>query len=286
MTFETYAADFKGYKRVVPPTTNHEDENYFIPHKVRLELSREPKLGETTQLTFGFSSEMDADYVNVEFGPLSGVEIISGKTKQRMEKIIRRNEKCEYVLTVRFIGKYLNLGASASLMSKLSSNQEWDVEHGLTIVAVLERRVLVGDKYVLESEVKYAQQNDPAYWGNPTGYSAKTPWYGPKNMRQDMEIFKQVSPGLSDIDARWLVDKAEYISFGGKCDKRIDIKYQAIANNIIEKSKISKSSADGQLRTAIVQEMLKVFQVDAKNKKKSILEILKKEAADWRKNRP
>jgi hypothetical protein len=284
MAATSYAADFKGYKRMVPPTTNPNDENYFTPHKVRLELSREPKLGETAQLTFGFSSEKDADFVNVQFGPLSGVEVISGKTKDVSEKKIRRNEIREYVLTVRFTGKYVNLGASASLMGKLSSNQEWDVEHGWTIVAVLERRVLVGDKYVLESEKKQGTQKDPAYWGNPTGYSAKTPWYGPENMRQDMEIFKQMTQGLTDIDARWLVDKAEYISFGGKCDKRIDGKYQAIANDIIEKSKKSKSSADGQLRRAIVQEMVKVFQSEAKNK--NILDILQKEAADWRKNRP
>lgn len=287
----SHALTSNGYEYVKPRLSEGllSEDRGTIPYYWKFELGKKPKQGEVVELTFSFSPTEDVENVGVRF-TLTGVELMNGE-KDYYEKgfklpgIVKKGEYKTYKLKLKFVDEHVILCAVAGGNGLNYSKPSW-----LDLGGRMDRIIIntVTKQYGSAGEVRTMQAKDPAFWGNPTGYSAKEPWYGPVNLRKDMETFKQAVPGLSDIDARWLVDKAEYLSFSGKCDKRLDDNCGKIMAEIYKKNPFEdkRNPLFLQMRLAIINEMLVVFKKEAKKKDATLLDVLIIEANDWKKNRP
>ena len=188
--------------------------------EAKLEIDHPPKLGENARVTLTIVSHWDFPQVstgisvgrdrNVDRPP--GIEIVSWPEGFEIEGApmvdecmtstqLRRNERrvYEFVIKVTSEGvKYIGGGVGEIIPIE-------------GMVAATDDIFLdVGEKETKVSETPFPPP--PEFWLTPLIRDGGSRYYSVETMRKHMDLFLREEPSLTREEARWLVDKAEYIA--------------------------------------------------------------------------
>ena len=177
------------------------------PGNLTLQLSKEPRLGETVTLTATFTANKDNDHLRVEFHTPKGTKIAGGQSL--LETQIGKGETKSFVVQVKFISVPAEVNCRVHKIIKIKGKDGKEKEYKLETAGKFIWRVLVDQKtgqLGTEEERKQRLAADyPEKIDYPLGIQYGT---SPQN-RNLIQLFLRDEPQLTKLEALWLADKAE-----------------------------------------------------------------------------
>ena len=272
MTAKEWLEEFYGEEFYDPPAIEPPERAPEGSLEAELEIDHPPKLGENARVTLTIVSHWDFPQVstgisvgrdrNVDEPP--GIEIVSWPEgfetegapmvdECMMSTQLRMNERrvYEFVIKVTSEGvKYIGGGVGEIIPIE-------------GMVAATDDVFLdVGEKETKVSETPFPPP--PEFWLTPLIRDGGPRYYSVETMRKHMDLFLNEEPGLTREEARWLVDKAEYIAMRPSMT----------------------SVGFTRLFTAAIDTVITGARKMASSKGISKLEAFKTIIKNWKKNRP
>jgi hypothetical protein len=182
-------------------------ERIESPGDLMLQLSREPKLGETVTLTATFTATENIDFLRVEFQTSLGAKIVDGQS--RIDTKIAKGETKSFVVQVLFTSApaHVHCGVAKCVLVKNAQGKEE--------IFKLKKAGRSIWRHVVDQKTKQLGTEEERNRKFGTEFPEKTDYplgiqYGraPQN-RNLIQLFLQDEPKLTKLEALWLVDKAE-----------------------------------------------------------------------------
>lgn len=186
-------------------------EQIESPGNLVLQLSREPKLGETVPLTATFTAVENIDFLRVEFQTTLGAKIVGGQS--RIDTKIAKGETKSFVVQVQFTSApaQVHCGVAKCVLAKNAQGKD----------QIFKLEKVGGNIWrdVVDQKTKQLGTEEERNQRFATEFPEKTDYplgiqYGraPQN-RNLIQLFLKDEPQLSKLEALWLVDQAEQSYF-------------------------------------------------------------------------
>ena len=177
------------------------------PGKLTLELSKEPKLGETVQLTATFTSNKDIGLLKINFHPSLGTKITSGNSD--ITTTIKKGETKTFSIQVQFTSTPADISCRVGncILSKNKEGVERLYWYEMTHSGI--RRVVIDERSKQMGTDAERDRRFTAEYPEKTDYPLGIQYGRSPQNRNLIQLFLRDEPQLTKLEALWLVDKAE-----------------------------------------------------------------------------
>lgn len=251
--------------------------------EAKLEIDHPPKIDETAHLTLTITSHWDFSKVRVEIGMWrernvdreAGIKVVSGLEEFQMDEGLHKSSYSYTYFCPLMNGESRTFEFDIKVTNKGIKQITGGVGRAHQIIWY--RPVCAGDGFYLDVGDTVTRISKkpfpppPEYWVTPL-VQGSGPFWGVERMLEDMEKFMKEAPGLTKWEARWLVDKAEWL--GREEFTRVYAKRK------------EEPPSDLELRRMMIKRLIKESKIRAKKQRKSLLRVFRERVSDWKKKRP